>query len=480
MIGRRNRDAAAISRGVFVRISELQRWVILGALALVGALVAIAAIRSDRPGHVAITISFASYLILLGLPFIIRRQEVAWFHPLIFFVLWWLVVRGILPSLSVYTIGLEHHVALAGRTPAELNNVVLRTTLLDVLALIATYVGFYGAGRLPTFGLRFPPPQHVFLKVLVVTVVSVGAFLMLVRLAGGLGALLLQRGLPETMRVQALVGGGHWHFLVGLLVPACLTWLAVKPEVWGRLRFWALFLLSLALGFGATGSRSGVVFPAIIALGIWMLHNRRVPIARALILGGMGLFLVGVLGEFRMESRGARSLEEVQVDAGLAEGVRGGLETLSSYASTISGPYAIVGKVPEEVDLLYGRSYLSIPAAPVPRALWSEKPQAGGKLTATHIFNNPLSAVPPRSVGEAYWNFHVPGVAVIFVLWGVFLKWLTRFHRQNATEPALTVLVLLTLFYLQPNSPAFYEWLHAFGPAVLFLVLFAGAPRVRV
>lgn len=432
----------------------------------------------ERADLVMVWLAFLVYALVLLLPFLLYRSSWGWFHPLVFMVLWWQLVRQDLPRLGIYAEGLLHHRVMMDAGPIEMNAVVVQTLLLTSLGLLAFYVGFIGAGRLRVPRLSFAAPRFLLFKVAMIGGISACAFLVLTWEAGGIGTLLLQRGLPRDQRIVVELGGGHWHYLVGLLKVACLLWLALRPNAWRNPVFLATFIFALAIDYIGTGSRSGIIMTVAMAGAIWMLNFRRVPYSAVVAAGAFALLVVGIGGELRMASRGADSLSAIQLNANVKDALVAGYRNVVSYGTETDGTYGIVAVVPQKVGFLYGQSYLSIPFAPVPSALLPfDKPQAGGRLNAIHIFGNPLSAIPPGNIGEAYWNFHVPGVFLVMLLFGVLIKWFVCLFSDNQGSGWVTIIYVYTLFLLQPNSTAFYGWLHAIVPIVFFILLFCGMPR---
>ena len=53
------------------------------------------------------------------------------------------------------------------------------------------------------------------------------------------------------------------------------------------------------------------------------------------------------------------------------------------------------------------------------------------------------AGIPPGSVGEAYWNLHVPGVILVHLLGGVFLRFAARFRVLKRKRSGEWVTLLL-------------------------------------
>lgn len=464
----------------FVPLSSLTRFLIVATVLLLILVLGAVILSHDRSDLHLVYGALLLYTTTLLLPIIFYRPGWGAFHPLVFIALWVGLFHGVARRLPLYVHGLDSHIALPGATPEELSLVLAKSLILGSLGFLALYVGFWfsGSPRMPR--IVFHSPRWLGLKLFMVVIASVFSFAVLIKAAGGLGPLVLQRGLPGDERLISTLGG-HWHVVAGALAPACLLWLALRPRCWGRPLFTTTFLLSLLIVFAATGSRTSVIMPVIYATVIWSMQRRRLPYGRILIISVVGVSLLGLLGQFRSMLFSAESIKDVSVNKDFRSSFAAGVETLTGYAGSQSGQLAILAKVPSEVGLLYGLSYASIPAAPIPRAVWPGKPPAAGRLTSQQIFGRPEggAAQPASVIGEAYWNFHIPGVVLVMLLYGVFLNWLSRLYLRNADQGWAVVVYALTLFILQPGSDSFYIWFHAMFPITVLLLFFAGLPRVR-
>lgn len=150
-------------------------------------------------------------------------------------------------------------------------------------------------------------------------------------------------------------------------------------------------------------------------------------------------------------------------------------ELLYRYG-TLDSAYPVLARVPEDVDFLYGSSYLTIAALPVPRALWPDKPGTVGKL-AGEVFYGVKAGIPPGAIGEAYWNFHLPGVVLLFAAFGVFHRFVVCFFRRYPDQPGAVVIYALTVFWSQPSINATAEWIYIMV-SVFGLLWLLGALRL--
>lgn len=451
------------------------QWVLGGILLVVYlVLVGILNLGSESPNVHLVYISLLVKSALLFAPFLVARiKGWGWFHPLVFTSLW-LFVRQVLPKSSLFVDGLAQHEALLGYTEASLNVVVAASLGLQAFALLITYLGYATAPKFKVPSFSFGTSNRPLLKTLLVGAVAGFAFYRTVAAVGGIGELILLRGAGVAGRTEAF-GGGHWTLLIEQLTNACLVWYAVDKEAAKRISFWGLFVSSLALIFGSTGSRSGVIVPVLILILIWSVRNRRIPFKRIAIAGVGGLFLLGVLGEFRTNrSLAEQSISESisTISTSLIGGLSEGIGTLTEYSGSSEGMYPILAKVPHEERLLLGKSYVSLLTLPIPRAIWLNKPEAAGTLAGGTFFGNPNRGVPPGSVGEAYWNFHILGVIVIFLAWGWLLHWIGRLYVRNSENGAVALFYVVTLLIAKPHSPTLYEWIMTIVPLIVLAYFF--------
>ena len=346
------------------------------------------------------------------------------------------------------------------------------------MALVSLYLGYALTPRFHVPTWRVPTPSGIAWKsILWIGVSAVGLF-MIARYAGGIEGALMQRGIASTQRVGAQVGG-QWNWLASIGVVVPLIWMAFDKGAARRLMFWVVLLTAIAIKFSATGSRGGTIVPLIMVGVIWMFHHRTVPY-RAIVVGVfLALVMVGALGEFRSATQKAQSFDEVAVQSSFGQWLGSSVAELGRKSGENSGQIAVLGKVPSDEGYLFGESYLSIPFVFVPSAVWGDKPDAAGKLVAKRIYERPLTAIPPGPVGEAYWNFSYLGVVSVFLLYGVFLRFVGSVYTANREHSLVMVVFVYVLFNLQPHSPSLYDFFQLLVPAVvIWLSMIVGVPGV--
>lgn len=430
-------------------------------------------------GNVLVAISFNIYIITIFTSIFIIGRKSTFIHPIIFFIIWFELFKGVVPRFNTYLIGSIDHRAIS-LLGLDGSAVIVKHLLLSSFFIISLTLGYFLSARLKLYSYMFSEEKNSTKKLLLVFLISIISFIFIVKGAGGIGNLLLQRGIPNSERYLSQFDSGPLVILIKILRFLCIAWLAVNFKSWLSPTFIFVFICSLVMTFVVTGSRGGIILPIIIATIVIFSSNnlKKIPYVKVLLMSSFLLLVLSVTSQFREMSQGKSEVNEIELDIKNSERVLSALETINVYAIDGDGSFAILSKVPKYEGYLFGQSYLSIPFAPIPSSLLPfEKPVAGGKLTAQVFYHTDENTIPPKYVGEAYWNFSYLGIFFIALIYGVIMGAFYRTLIKNNYHPFLLTLYLLTIFTLQPTSDGFYAWLHTAFPVFLFLIFISGIPR---
>lgn len=249
-------------------------------------------------------------------------------------------------------------------------------------------------------------------------------------------------------------------YILGIFsaTPAVLTiWYAADRKVVRNPIFWVATAMTCAMQFAATGTRSGAIYPLMTLGVLYLWHYRRPPLVLALMTGLLALIAVGVLGQIRSsvlqgsDTRGQFSLSsitEFDLEASLER-----TRTEIASRSYSSPALPTIALVPEHADYLWGETYLGALLFFVPRAIWESKPRGVGAYSQAIIMEKNAyqegeytgAGASPGNVAEAYWNFDVFGVVVVFALFGGVLSWAVRTYMLNHSSFAVFALYLTLL-----------------------------------
>jgi oligosaccharide repeat unit polymerase len=423
-------------------------------------------VSSKSPAFTFLCLALVVNFAVVLLPVAFYKPHYGWFHPLVYLSIGYLAFHA--RSFATYLNGIGQHRALPTWSADDITMLIAYALALGALGNVAYFFGFFLGPEFRVPKIRFSHTSRFSVKAVVIVACTMVVFLLYMRSEGGLTAHLMswQSGRHETMK-----GEGYWHLAIKFAGVVCILWSAIKPKAIYQPLFWVCAVLSVTMSFLATGSRGEVVFFCAIGMLTWMLREKKVAPTRVIMIGLLGATLVGLLGNFREQIwKGNIDLTTSRNDGSILEHFEEGAIEAGERAWGSNGTLPILALVPDEVDLLYGKSYLGMLTLPIPRAIWTDKPGQIGGMVGHTFFRSP-AGVPPGPIGEAYWNFHIPGIIMVFFAFGVFQKWLMRVYLRYSDQPAMIVLYLITLFVIEPTTPTLATGLLLIVPAILLLRL---------
>lgn len=453
----------------------IPRWVRISLIALYGVLLigGLVYMAGHLESHPWMPVLFAAHIALAVFPLFLTGRKYGWFHPLVWSSISSLLILGHIRHLPMFVGALESHAALPTYGPRRLLGLVQEELALLVLGQ-ATY---YGAFFLPQSErkprLEFTKPRHLRWKLLGVFLTALAAWGTFLHIHGGVTAWLAAWG---QGRHDLFAAQHYWFLLVRLSVTSIFIYLIWDSDAPESPWFWVAVLSAMAMMWLLTGGRGQLVKIAMIAGMYWALRHHTIPWRIGVAGAVLGFFLLGVLTQIRTSTYSSLSFSSAFLDAGRAFEVL--LDHLIARSTSRSGTLPILAKVPEKVGFLGGISYLAVVVWPFPRAFWPGKPGlTGGRVGET--FFGLDAGIPPGAVGEAYWNFWIPGVIVVFALFGLLTRWVTDLYLQNPDSSPATMVYVMTLIILGPNTGALTTWLLWLVPLLIVLYGF-GCLRIQL
>ncbi|MEM7380598.1 MAG: O-antigen polymerase [Bacteroidota bacterium] len=315
----------------------------------------------------------------------------------------------------------------------------------SIIFLIFMYFGYFSSiirpPKLVTAARRKMIPNWRFYFL---SFVILGTAMAFFSIQGGLTSWISKWG-AEGGRSEAMEGlGPVLRFLrTAFFLP--LAWYLYKgSKVFFNPGFWVILFVTVFLGFAATGSRSSVLHSLIPFLIAYALRNRKLPIMRAFALGVVFFLLFGLLGQIRTAStfnEGNFSWENI--DFSIGENFDRAVNEAEKWGNE-GAAIALYLSVPEEVDFLYGLTYIGAASFWIPRAIWRNKPHGAGYYNGRLIFGR-NSGVPPGAISEAFWNFGIIGIMVMGFFQGFLIKSFTLLFEQNYSSVGVIVIYLIVL-----------------------------------
>lgn len=426
--------------------------------------------------------------IMLYLPIFFYRSSYGWFHPLIFLPLYTFAFNLPLFVPKVFNLFWEGpaslvfvpvtSVALSDWGQESLIWLNAYASLVTIISIGAYYLGFFLLPALKTPEISLKPIKHPGVKTLVVVIFSVLVFLIFLDRHGGLTGHLIENWLGG--RHSNLAGQYYWAFLINFSIVASLIWLAVDPNVFIKPLFWSCAITAMMTRFLFSGSRSAIIYFMMIGVMIWMMRKGRFSMIKVISIILVAILAIGLLGTFRnvVRDTGVADLSTLtDIQGGIVQAIGTDEEAGELTGGRNGGPLPILAYVPEREEYLYGSTYLAALTLPIPRNLWPEKPGlCGGRAAKTFYFEHADWGIPCGSIGEAYWNFGLPGVCVAFFLYGYFHKCLAQAFRKYANQATALVLYTIILFYIRPDTTVIMKLLQLLIQGIILLYFWGGIP----
>ena len=472
-------DSQTEPQNPFVAIPPIGRQLILTVIAAYAALVTLVPIFrawEGGSGFVAIGLCNLLYVGALALPIFFWRKEYGWVHPLVFTSLYTLV-NVVLRRTGLFLAGMPEHSMLPELDGDSLNYLFAYGNLVEACAAGAIFTGFHCGPKWRGISVRSnEPAAHSFWIVMGSAIlVSLVAYYLYIGNFGGLNTHLLNlsRGSGSKLGLEGEDEAfGQYIFFIKMAAVVGLIVIARSRGALSNPLVWPICVYGIAIGYMVNGKRSALINCALLFGVAWILRNRRVAYLRVVSLGVACFFLLGLLGLYRWANWSRTDtvsldfLSELSTQS-LTEST---LDELSSRSGEDATYYPLLARVPREVPMLWGKTYLEWGLNFIPRALWPDKPR-GVDVQAARAFNNVEWGMPAGAAGEAYWNFLLPGVLGVFFVFGSFLRWLGATVLRNPDSTVAITLYAIALFYFDPTQNGFRATIYAIVPAVLLFAI---------
>ena len=431
---------------------------------------------SDNAMNMVMTVAYCIYVIALLIPFLIRIPFMGVMNPLVYLsliALLSLVIR----STPIVIFGPINVSALLDFKLEDVSLFRAKFYILSALSVISMYAGFLLLNKFPLPVLMNPVKSRNYIIVpLGILIAFVGLFLF-IRLSGTTANHMLNILVSRNVRIYTdeVYGFGQYMILIGFCIPAVLIWYASDIKVKYKPHFWILFLSALAIAYLAGGKRSAIIFPIIMWFCVHIIIHRKLNVIIPVILITFFIAFIGSTAIRRMIGMQYGFTPDVR-NIRVFDFIGMGLQELRGREA-LNPAIPIIARVPKEIDLLWGETYLMNILRFVPRKIWPDKP-IGLDSKVGIIFWNQEVGKPPGGMAEAYWNFHIPGIIIVYLFYGMGLRYLMSIYLVNHRNHAATVLYVITLVRLSPAQTSVTKWYLLIIPAIL-LAAIGGYLRFR-
>jgi hypothetical protein len=381
-----------------------------------------------------------------------------WLHPAVFFLGY--SALGLGRMLLALALGHTENDGLILETPGAVTGVAAAYSALVALALLSYVVGHKLAPQAgQEWVLFWNPRDGTGARALALCVALAAATLAYVASLGGPAGVLARLAYGRSNLINEGELSGEWVLVARLILLTGAVWLAVSQGVLERVGAVVAGTLGGGLEYLLSGSRAAFFLGLLLLLCVLAWETGVLPKAAVAGVALAAVAALGLLGDVRRASwKGDVDLAAVGDAWDFSESLDAGLDEVVTRSSRLNPALPILVRVPAEVPLLWGRSYVALLTFPVPRAIWAEKPRSTGAQVG-EVFMGTPAPVPPGAVSEAFWNFHVPGVVVVFLLFGIFHRWIAALSLGSRSVSVSGPLVALTVVELQgPDVLSFLRW----------------------
>jgi len=388
-------------------------------------------------------------LSVAGLPFLGAHSKINWMSSWSLFYLSTpvaLIARSLFIDLDYPNAQLINAVLLLGRPKED----VQAAMMVLIFAIGSAAIGYLTGGR-----AKWLTSRQLFRRewdetrlvrtCWVVLSLSISAFCLYVR-QYGTETLSHYRGVSTDLADYR--ANGYLFAFAGLShVVIVLAWTGI---IIARLRsksLYFIFVLSIAVSIALaiySSSRGSILVTALTCVAItYYKRNFSIRLFRTIIIFAVALTLVDILYQLRVDSTAQVSIRNA------SEMMQPVIVSMTFIDASKTAQ--VIALVPDKLSYQFGKTYLNILLAWIPRQLWPEKPpnldtQLGNLVFGQQVYGS--AGLPCGQVAELFLNFSYPGIFVGCFFFGRFSKYLDTWLEQKRQNPNAVVIYATTCMLL--------------------------------
>ena len=412
------------------------------------------------PYIISVSLQLVIQSILL-LPFLRRSfggTPIGWLHPLIFPTLFSLALSLLKQPGSIFepffifsSDNSFYHPLIGDWNQEAISMTQLTSSVIALLAILSSYIGFITFKYRISLKLKLPSRRNYRFFFL-----AIFCFLVAIFYLYSQGGILSQLQGLAFGRFGTRANSGYAFVVVSFLPLLLVFWYLYNPKIIFNKFFILIYGGACVLQFLVSGSRSGLFEPIALLLIAHCLINQKMNIFRFIFVALIAISLLGTLGDVRRSGLSGEASFDALLNFNLGESFEKSAEEVKKR--DLGTNISVSAFVPDQVDHLWGSSYVSSLAFWIPRTIWPGKPRGIGAHTAAIIYRGvPIegyggAGFPLSAPYEAFWNFGWLGVISIFYLFGALQKLITNLFLSYPSNSIIQIILLLTIF--QFSSPS--------------------------
>ena len=386
-----------------------------------------------------------NYLFLAGIiPLIYERiykGRVDIFSPLAVFTFFYLLLFG------VRAVDL-----IAFNKDAVMNEERFYTLaiLFAIVGLHSFHVGYFSKIGASLFkkGMKAEKVWEVSrLKIILIwfSVISVLSFLLIVKLSGGFYSYF---GNIRNAMVNVTTGKTIVFMMVLLVQIPLIIWFCYLLKNNSNKTLFIIYLLFASLLLISLGERGHFITLIISLVICWHYIKKRIRFVQVFTLSFLLITFLIIYGKYRDFTE--QDLKIKRQGFVLKLSLKQGYRYFVGHFDQVRYFKDVVKSVPDELNFQYGKTLANLLLKPIPSLVWKEKPQGAGRVITKSIYPKANSlgvTVAPSILAELYLNFHIIGIILGMLIFGIISKALYKILLDNPGNNNIIVVYAICMPY---------------------------------
>lgn len=294
-----------------------------------------------------------------------------------------------------------------GSLPSDYYDTAFAWSILVIIIwYVSMYLGYFLYKNNSAKSIKVKEINNPISISIILVILGISSYIYIVSLQGGL------IGIIDALsrRAEAYSGYGYFIKLTGLITISSIIILSRGYKKTSFIIVLISFLLLASFG-GRSSAFFGSIFPYLL---YYHYRIKKVRYLQLITLAIISIIFAIGMGNYRL-------YQEFKLD------ITGFYDMISKIARNTQGgetlPSLVGSLIKGELDYQYGTTLINILYAPIPRSLWSDKPQIDESgIVGRALMGSEYWGLPPGPYGISFFNFSFIGVIIIGFITGMIIK----------------------------------------------------------
>ncbi|MFY9265499.1 MAG: hypothetical protein WAO61_08750, partial [Solirubrobacterales bacterium] len=279
----------------------------------------------------------------------------------------------------------------------------------------------------------------------------------------------------------AFRGQYHLYFAIQLSIVASLVWLAAGVRNRKQLAMLAAHAAFTFLLIASLGGRGLALSVAEMALVIYNYRVRSLRPEFVIAFGTMAVMFLVLVGTYRAYTGEVQSGKQQATRQGrvyrqpdLSERLVASLtprhiaDELFQYDYSSLDIYVLlIDRIPGDLPLAWGSTFVDLPQRFVPRSVLPDKPYPFSTRINQQLFGAERGGKKASLIGEAYYNFHFPGIVLVMLLYGILARALYTYLRSGPRTVGVVLLYAIVYKWIWSLNGGGFSEVTVYSAALL-------------